>query len=65
MVRPPGFAGIAAKRAVAAVVAAQRGERDEDLGRERDGAPVPLVAQGARSLEDRAESSVLSDPMSA
>ena len=46
------LAGIAAEGAVAAVVAAERGERHEDLGRERDGAAVPAIAQRAAAREE-------------
>ena len=48
----PRFAGIAAKRAVAAVVAAQRRQRQKYLGRERDDATMPAIAKRARSGEE-------------
>src|SRR5262245_59405441 len=38
------LAGVATEGAVAAVVPAQRGERDEHLGRERDGSTAPAIA---------------------
>ena len=49
------FAGILPERAVAAVVAAERGERDEDLGREGDAPAVAAVSQGRRGLQERGE----------
>ncbi len=49
------LAGILPERAVAAVVAAEGGQRDEHLGRERDAAAVAAVPQGRRRVEQRGQ----------
>src|SRR5688572_8412156 len=46
-----GLTGIAAERAVVAVIAAERGERDEHLLRERHGAAAAAIAQLAGAGE--------------
>src|SRR5262249_38997936 len=48
----PWIAGRASERAVAAAVAAKVGERQEYLGRERDGPSERAITRGASSLAD-------------
>ena len=47
----------APERAVVAAVAAEVGERQEHLGRERDGAPIAAVAHVARALHELRDAS--------
>src|SRR4051812_1004185 len=45
------FSGVAPKRTVSAVVAAQRRQRHEYFGREGDDAPMASIAEGSRRFE--------------
>ena len=56
IVKAPGSPGSLPERAVAAVVAAERGQRDEDLGRERDAPAVTAIAQRRRGVEEGVQS---------